>query len=527
MVSKFNPLFNGEQALLKGKNTLKLSHKDDFEKILPVYKLADEAAASTIKPDMDKAMEKAAKIIQEHSMKLKNNQKNRFIDDSYLLLGKARFYKREYTEALETFNYVIQEFRNTDEYYEAVIWAARCKTKLGNYLSAKDDFDAIYRSKKLPKNLKDDVYASYAQLHIEQKNHTAAYQLLQLALENTRKKEDKIRWLFICGQLQSRQENFYEASELFKKVIKKGPPYEFLFQAQLSRARNYDVLIEDPQKVFDELDDMLDDEKNIDNKDQIYYVYAEIFERLEDDAKVEEYVKKSIRASTNNGTQKGLSYLKLGEINFYNKLYVTAEAYYDSTLQVLPKEYYRYELISKTKESLSSLVENLTIIEVQDSLLRLGGLDSTALTAYIQERIQKLEEEDKRKAEEEEEDPFDNFAFNTAGNSSGEASSSNGQWYFYNSNLRSNGFNSFKRKWGTRKLEDDWRRKDKALISDIGETNTLPDDEEPVTASTESEPSESKYKVEDFLKGIPQTPEAKSESHKKNHRSSLHAWNHL
>lgn len=520
MISKFNPLFNGQQALLKGENTLNTSHKDNYEEILPVYKLGDEELANTIKPDMDRVMEKGTKVIHRYSMDIKNNQKNRYIDDSYVLIGKARFYNRQYTEALETFNYVIQEFKNSKAYYEAILWGARCKTKLGNYLSAKDDFDKIYRSKKLPEKLKADVYASYAQLHLDQNNYTAAYQLLQLALDNTRKKEKEIRWLFICGQLQSKLENYYEASELFKKVIKKGPPYEFLFQAQLNRARNYDVLIEDPQKVFDELDDMLKDEKNLDNRDQIYYVLAEIYERLEDEAMMEESLKKSLRVSTTNSTQKGLSYLKLGEMNFDNKLYVIAEAYYDSTLQVLPEKHKRFEQVSNIKESLTALVENLNIIETQDSLLQLASLSKEDLLVRIEKHIKNLEEEDRRKEEEAEkaEDPFENFAFNTASRQSeGGGTSTNGQWYFYNTNLRSSGLTLFRNKWGARKLEDNWRRKDKALVSDLGTLSTIEEGEDIADSTTtvSRKKQESKYKVQDFVKGIPLTDEAKEEAKQK------------
>ncbi len=52
------------------------------------------------------------------------------------------------------------------------------------------------------------------------------------------------------GQLQAKTGNDQEASETFRKVIKKGPPYELLFQAQLNRARTYDVILNDPAVVL-------------------------------------------------------------------------------------------------------------------------------------------------------------------------------------------------------------------------------------------------------------------------------------
>ena len=38
---------------------------------------------------------------------------------------------------------------------------------------------------------------------------------------------------------------------------------------------------------------------------------------------------------------------------------------------------------------------------------------------------------------------------------------SGGKWYFYNPATLSFGLSEFRKKWGSRKLEDDWRRKDK------------------------------------------------------------------
>ena len=40
-----------------------------------------------------------------------------------------------------------------------------------------------------------------------------------------------------------------------------------------------------------------------------------------------------------------------------------------------------------------------------------------------------------------------------------------GKWYFYNSTTLSFGYSEFTRKWGKRKLEDDWRRANKMSLS--------------------------------------------------------------
>ena len=47
------------------------------------------------------------------------------------------------------------------------------------------------------------------------------------------------------------------------------------------------------------------------------------------------------------------------------------------------------------------------------------------------------------------------------------ASATAGAWYFYNPSAISFGLSEFLKRWGTRKLEDNWRRSEKDLV--IGE----------------------------------------------------------
>lgn len=514
MVSQFNPLFNGEQALLKGENNLSILHEDDFTKILTVFRLGTKAQAGNVKPDMDKAIEKATKVITEHSMMIRNVQKNNHIDDSYMLIGKARYYKREYLEALETFNYVIQEFPKSKIYEEARLWAARTETALGNYLTAKDKFEQIYRSERLPKKVKGDAFAAYAQLEIDQKRYVPAYQLLDQAIKRTNNKEKEVRWMFIMGQLQAITGNEQEASETFRRVIKKGPPYNLLFQAQLNRARTYDVDLDDPEVVFNDLRKMLKDDKNYDNRDQIYYVMAEVAEKLDEDGQVEEYLKQSIRVSTINQNQKALSYLKLGEINFEYKQYELAAAYYDSTFSNLQNTHPRYKEIEKKNKSLGALVENINIISLQDSLQVLAGYTEKERLAKIDDIIAKKKAKEQEELEKEQ-DPFNNFP--NGGESiaqNNQESIQGGQWYFYNQRLRAAGITEFNTKFGNRKLEDNWRRKNKALVASFD--NNLNNGSSDGADSTVAENNAPKSKEDErgpYLEQIPLTEEAILNSH--------------
>ena len=55
------------------------------------------------------------------------------------------------------------------------------------------------------------------------------------------------------------------------------------------------------------------------------------------------------------------------------------------------------------------------------------------------------------------------------------SNTSGGQWYFYNPATLSFGMSEFRKKWGTRKLEDDWRRKDKKISTNFEIDSTATD----------------------------------------------------
>lgn len=522
MVSQYNTLFNGQQALLRAQESIRTGYEEDYDELLPVFIVGDEQAASAVKPDLEKAIEKSTKVIQQHSMMIQNQQKNKVIDDAYLLMGQARYFDRDYLKALETFNYIIQAFSKKDaDRLRAEYWAARTETALDNYLNARDRFERIYRDNALPKDLKAPVYAAYAQLEIDHGSKNNAYQLLKQAIDKSRNKDDEIRWLYIAAQLQAQLGGYYEASRLFKKVIKKGPPYEMLFNAQLSRARAYDVDLQDPADVYDELEKMLADEKNYDNRDKIYYVMAEVANRLDDLAQVINYLNLSIAVSTKNQEQKALSYLWLAEINFEDKHYEAAQAYYDSCYQSLPKDHPRYEEVQALKESLGKLVANLNTIATQDSLLALSGMSEKQRMAVVEKIIEAEREKQAEKERAERRAAMEQMAFNNQGGSNGPAEiagsgKANKQFYFYNPTLRSTGASTFAQRWGNRKLEDHWRRSNKQrAVVELGDNKAAASAGDSTGSSGDSQGQDPRFNPETYLQNIPESEEALAAAHQK------------
>ncbi len=149
-----------------------------------------------------------------------------------------------------------------------------------------------------------------------------------------------------------------------------------------------------------------------------------------------------------------------------------AKEYYDSVVNVLPKDDNLYKQVSDRQEVLSDFVTQVSTIQEQDSLLNLAKMDTAALNRLIDQTIadqqKKADEEKKVKEREQRQNqvvqPNVFQAFNNT-NNSGNTSTSGATWYFYNQTAVGMGQNEFKRIWGDRKLEDHWRRSNKEVLA--------------------------------------------------------------
>ena len=91
--TKFNVLYNGNEAFNVGKSILEKANDDNFLEFLevePILINGERIDQTSIVPGFDRAEEKAVKAIQKHSMNIKGFQRNNKIDNAYLLLLRMR-----------------------------------------------------------------------------------------------------------------------------------------------------------------------------------------------------------------------------------------------------------------------------------------------------------------------------------------------------------------------------------------------------------------------------------------------------
>ncbi|WP_121812614.1 type IX secretion system periplasmic lipoprotein PorW/SprE [Mucilaginibacter kameinonensis] len=510
LTAHYNILFNANEILRLKQEAYATSFIDAYNEILNVY--PDTTAQNgTPDKDLEDAIVKANKII---SIK----EQSHYLGDAYLVLGKARYLEANYFDAVEYFNYVTRSFgKQANLKQEALVWKARGLMYLNQLPLAKQVIDSAVQDINPKKNITADVYATKLQYDIITQNYAEAEEMAKLTIKYSYISNLKLRWIFILGQLQELNLKPADAYESYTRIVKSNASFEMAFNANLNRIRIRDNQNGVKVNKIDLLRALLKNSDNIDFYDQIYYQIGEQqFKAGEIDNALKSY-KKSVRVSTKNQNQKGLSYLRIADINFKNKAdYANARLYYDSTLNNLSINYPGYHLIRKKADNLQILTRLLETISREDTLQMLAALDEKTRDAKIDEMVARKTRQQQQAAIEANAGAANNGAmsnsFDRNNNSSAQNNRTSGStFYFYNNSAVSQGYNDFKRLWGNRKLEDNWRRSMRSNTgiptANTGIGSQVNDPDAPVgsVAYNSNNVSAGTYR-QDLVKNLPLTP---------------------
>ena len=124
--AKYNGYFNGNESIKYGIKKINDNFEDDYSTVLPIYKTGNLKKSKSTHTYMDKAIQKGSVVIQKHSIKIRGKEYCKWIDDNYLMIGKAYFYKGEFDEAIKTFNFISEEYKKTNISFESLLWQAIC-----------------------------------------------------------------------------------------------------------------------------------------------------------------------------------------------------------------------------------------------------------------------------------------------------------------------------------------------------------------------------------------------------------------
>ncbi|MCR9263518.1 MAG: hypothetical protein NXH86_05130 [Flavobacteriaceae bacterium] len=469
--TKYNTLYNGNIAFEQGREELNESYRDDYWEILPVERLevTDEIKLDSEdnNPNFIIAEEKATKAIQKHSMDIKDQERNPQTDEAFLLLGKARYFDQRYIPALESFNYILRKYVQSDKLNEATIWREKTNMRLDNPEVAIKNLKRLFKYESLKDQEYADANAVLAQCYINLNAPDTAIQKLKIAQAYTKKNPEKGRYLFIIGQLFNQLGHKDSANYAFDKVIalNRKSPRVYMINAHLQKIQNTELTDGNREELLEYLTELEENRENRPFLDKIYREVAQFHLANESDSLALAYYNKSLKATQGEQKLKALNYQSLADYYFDEDAYKTAGAYYDSTLTNLKENTRQFRNIKKKLDNLEDVIKYEDIVQHTDSVITLYEMPETERKAYFEDYIAEL----KRKAEEEEEKKQQQAAagFATFAKSKG-GKQNQGKFYFYNVTSLGYGKNDFKTRWGDRTLEDDWRwsNKSRTLISE-------------------------------------------------------------
>ena len=518
LTSHYNIYFNGELALKDGEKQLRTQVKDDFSKVLRVYNYGTQQNGMAMNSVMDRALEKTAICVQRHSMKFGSRERVRYIDDAYLVMGKAHFFKHDYIPAKRTFDFVATEYSYNNIALVANMWLVKTYIQTEEYPKAVAMIEQLLARSagvsKQPKELMRNMDFTIADYYIATKDYNNAVRYLKSGILLNNDRDLRTRAMFILGQIYMHQGDAQRATAQFKKVIKRNPEYEMVFESRMNMAKMGTA--NNATSLYKMLNKMLRDKKNEDYLDRIYYAMAELALREGDEDKAIGYLRESVAAYKDNQIQRAQSSLKVASIYFERNNYELAQAYYDTAVTSMDREYEGYDSIMNISQTLNELVMYASTVHDQDSLLRVAAMDSVSRNKLIDGIIRKVIEEEQRERERQQYEEQLALMGSTTSQSRIEDKNQQGQqnsatWYFYNQATVSKGMTEFTRKWGMRKNEDNWFISDKRSL-----LNAFSDDTQIETASGEQAGGDSlapNYTNHDrgyYLQDLPFTEEQKA-----------------
>ncbi len=524
VTTKYNVLYNGNVALNKGIDELKLTYKDNFWEILPIERTTEVEEAiptgQTKNKNFERAEEKAVKAIQKHSMNIGGTEKNPQMDEAYLLLAKSRYYENRFIPALEALNYILYKYPLSDRIYHAKVWREKVNIRLDNQDIAIKNLKLLLKDKRIEGQDLADANAMLAQAYMNIQVKDTAIAALKVAKEATRDNEEKARYTFILGQLYEQMNYNDSAYAAFEEVIQmnRKAPRRYVIQAHAKQAQQFNYTKGDTLVFLEKFNKLIEDRENRPYIDILNHQVGIFYDKNNKNQIAKKQYNKSIKAVSKDKYLKASNYRNLGEIYFREADYRTAGKYYDSTLINLNDRTREHRKIKKKRDNLDDVIKYETLAQQNDSILTVVAMSEETRKDYYNKHIAKLKKEDDIKnnlvniqinkdkndltnlpLKKGNENTLPVFIGKEDSKSTTNFNDNSSNFYFYNPVTVQYGKKDFQNRWGERQLKDNWRwasekankNETKEEIENNNERESLVINENP------------KYDVNFYLKQIP------------------------
>ncbi|MCW3120922.1 MAG: hypothetical protein JWQ38_414, partial [Flavipsychrobacter sp.] len=368
---------------------------------------------------------------------------------------------------------------------EAILWLARTYTEAHQPENAEAVLSLLTSGVKVPKDLVGRLAIEKAFAYLMEDNLPAASEQLTIAADNSSLPNWlRLRAAFLNGQIQQNLGNYTDAAENFEKVVSYFPKIEMDFYARKYIAFNKLMAGGDVAEAMKPLKNILHDAKYVSYYDQVYFVLGQLAAKANKTDEAITYFTKSTTTPKATKKQKALSFVALGDVYYASSDYASAKRAYDSAGKYSSAASKDKTVLASKERSrgLEEISGPARVIDEQDSLMALSLLSKKEQQAAAREYLRYLQ---KKLAD----------SISNAENSKGaaplvpepeedKAGSDGGNWYFSNATLIQAGSDEFKRKWGNRKLTDNWRRA--AAVSMFGNNTGNGNDNDADSADTDA-----------------------------------------
>ena len=547
-ITRYNIHYNGDTHYKETLHDMEESYEDDFSRMLFIHPAAAKADEKAPQPqgNFDRSIEKAQKAIQLRSIKKKPKKKagkssdpkykawmrreeyNPFLHNSWMMMGRSQYLNGDFLGAASTFFYISKHFSWLPAtVVEAKLWEARSYCALDWLFEAENILTRVKSDQLTSKPIRSLYYSTYADLLIKQKNYEEAVPMLTKAIPLATRPQ-RTRLNFLLGQVYSalgQKELAYKAFD--KAGSSSSVSYRTKFNARIKQSEVFSGTDITPEVKA--LKRMVRYDRNKEYLDQIYYAIGNLYLSRADTTNAIANYEMAVEKSTRSGIDKAIAQITLGSLYYDLRKYSKAQPCYSEAVPLLPTTWPDYAKLRRRSDVLDELALYSQNVELNDSLLRLSAMTPEQQQKVVERIIEELKEKEKEEAEAAAREEFlanRDAMGNTMQGSSSKApqtfvmNTGDDSWYFYNTATKNAGRTEFQRRWGNRKLEDDWRRRNKSTFdfNDFGTSGDDSADNEEETDETDSEAADKEnggkenadkendpHYPEYYLKQIPKT----------------------
>lgn len=519
----YNYYYNANVKLEEAIARVKAAHKDDYTQLLPFYNYTLEKTAGE-KQELDSVIYKSTIAILIHDLR------SNWVDNMYILMGKAYYFRNQLDSAYLTFQYINYAFSPKEkDGYDKVIGSNANAEEGGNAFSistkeknnlvhkaftrppsrnesflwqirtylAKDEMpeaagliEVLENDPYFPERLRPQLAEVQAHWFYKQNVYDSAAIYLEKALSVAENNQERARWEYLIAQLYERAAQPGLAEKFYGRAIKHTYDPVMEVFARLNSIRQQSSDKSNIQENINELLKMARKEKYQNYRDVIYYTAAQMELERENVAGAKALLLKSTQYSQANPQQRNKSFLQLADLAYNERDYPSAKSFYDSvdatSLTIDPMAF------EKRRELLGALAGPTAIIYRQDSLQRIASMPDAEREAFVRKLVRQL-----RRAQGLKEEETNTASLNTQVNNQQPSqlftNAPKGEWYFDNAALKSKGFTEFRQKWGNRPNVDNWRRQ--AAINQFAQAKQAADNQvgTSLTPASQNAPGEISY----------------------------------